>query len=891
MKSRSNTLCRATVVLLATLAGCDSIQNTESQLKRADAQLAMGHYAAARSDLAAAAEREPQNARVLVALTRAEIGLGNLTASEQYLARANAAGADKAALRSLRVAILFAAGKVDDQLKFLEAQDVSADSAMLAMRGTIFLWQKKFAEAAADLQAARRLAPDNVQVWLPTAQLYVTQGNMVAARAAFQRVVDAAPGATTNAEKIRGLVGLLELHLANNALPEATSVLQRLQDVAPNTVLTRFFRGRLALQSGDAPLAVTELTAVRSIAPNDMAAATLLGAALLAQGSREQATAILAEVVARNPANAYARKLLAQTQLANNEADAARRTLAAGDSETRPDAQADFLMASSLMKLNDISGAVHYLTKAADADPGNPLVLVELARARLMTGDLAGARAAIETIPPMKRDRNAQVLLVMANISGQDGATAARYLEQLVAANLSNLELVAVAGTFALRLGHVVAAGRYFNQVLAKNPNHVTALAGAAQIAIQNANYAAAEKHLLAILDVDKANQPAFLTLASLEQRRGDVVAARGWLERAIAADPTVATARLVLARLEFGTGNAPKANGLLDQAISLASNKVTVTEAAGEIARDAGQFEAAAARFAAAIRLGSKSAPLQLARAQMDQKRPKAARATLASVTAAPYSEPAGIMLVALDVQERQFDAALAQIARLRAGGMSEARALELQGDVNQAAGQRAAAVAAFEKSQGLLPTRGVALKWFQALLAGQARTPEKPLVAWLARQPADTQVRTVLAMHLQQIGKTAEAIRHFELAIAGSPSANAAALNNLAWAYYQVGDQRALATARSAYAGNEANPEIADTYGWLLVESGEVAEGQAILAAVVAKGVVNPSTRYHLAVARSRNKDIATARRDLSTLLASRVAFAEQAEAERLLAALGPP
>ena len=73
MKSRSNTLCRATVVLLATLAGCDSIQNTESQLKRADAQLAMGHYAAARSDLAAAAERGARFPLVEAGLAKADI--------------------------------------------------------------------------------------------------------------------------------------------------------------------------------------------------------------------------------------------------------------------------------------------------------------------------------------------------------------------------------------------------------------------------------------------------------------------------------------------------------------------------------------------------------------------------------------------------------------------------------------------------------------------------------------------------------------------------------------------------------------------------------------------------------------------------------------------------
>ena len=51
--------------------------------------------------------------------------------------------------------------------------------------------------------------------------------------------------------------------------------------------------------------------------------------------------------------------------------------------------------------------------------------------------------------------------------------------------------------------------------------------------------------------------------------------------------------------------------------------------------------------------------------------------------------------------------------------------------------------------------------------------------------------------------------------------------ALNNLAWLYFETKDARAIDTAKRAVALAPNAAEVLDTYGWILVQTGNKAEG----------------------------------------------------------------
>jgi Flp pilus assembly protein TadD len=112
-----------------------------------------------------------------------------------------------------------------------------------------------------------------------------------------------------------------------------------------------------------------------------------------------------------------------------------------------------------------------------------------------------------------------------------------------------------------------------------------------------------------------------------------------------------------------------------------------------------------------------------------------------------------------------------------------------------------------------------------------------------------------------------------------------NGAALNNLAWAYSEQKDPRALATAEQAYKAAGTNPAVMDTLGWMLVEQGNSARGLPLLQKAVAGAPNAPEIRYHLAVGLHKSGDKNGARKELETLLAQNRPFPQLEEARSLL------
>ena len=113
----------------------------------------------------------------------------------------------------------------------------------------------------------------------------------------------------------------------------------------------------------------------------------------------------------------------------------------------------------------------------------------------------------------------------------------------------------------------------------------------------------------------------------------------------------------------------------------------------------------------------------------------------------------------------------------------------------------------------------------------------------------------------------------------------ANPAALNNLAWAYQQENDARALPTAEQAYKLAAQSPAVMDTLGWILVQKGDTARGVDLLRKAVNLDPKAPEIRYHLAAGLAKAGDKAAARQELEQSLAGGKPFAAMDDAKSLL------
>ena len=168
-------------------------------------------------------------------------------------------------------------------------------------------------------------------------------------------------------------------------------------------------------------------------------------------------------------------------------------------------------------------------------------------------------------------------------------------------------------------------------------------------------------------------------------------------------------------------------------------------------------------------------------------------------------------------------------------------------------------------------------------------APNPAASLEKWLAEHPKDHSVRQLYADSLRVAGNSAGAAAELEKVIADQPD-NVSALNNLAWVYYLARDPRAVATSRRAFQRAPKVPEVADTHGWLLVESGALKEGIEVLeAADATAGAQQGEIRFHLAAALARAGQRERAVGLLTDILANAGPFPSQTQAAELLKSLG--
>ena len=122
--------------------------------------------------------------------------------------------------------------------------------------------------------------------------------------------------------------------------------------------------------------------------------------------------------------------------------------------------------------------------------------------------------------------------------------------------------------------------------------------------------------------------------------------------------------------------------------------------------------------------------------------------------------------------------------------------------------------------------------------------------LEQWTANAPDDLGSQALLAMLLHGEGMPEGALPIYER-LYSAGEANMLVLNNLAWLLHERADPRSLEIAFKAYELNPNRPEIADTYGWILFNSGERDRGLSILQQALLAYPTQTEIAYHTAVA----------------------------------------
>lgn len=920
--SRHGSLARTALLAIALstgLSACDRFISTDSRVERAQAHYAKGAYRPAMSELKVALQKEPGHAIARLELAKLSLALGDLASADKELARAADAGANPSAVRTLRYQVLFDRGDAEGVKRLLAEDTTLAPERRALFEARVALIERDPARARLALDAALAAAPDDPEALLDSARLAASEGQTEAgmklpdrlqgvpefhARALYLRAalemglgtyreardtlqLAQSEGKTLRVpEQIAIAMAQTEVDLALNDPAAAEHSIAGVDQWARGSVVSHYLRARIALSKRDFPGAVAECQRVLAIDPQHVQAQLLLASAHISSGSLEQAQDTLTRLLAAKPDIVTARKLLAQVHLGRNEPENARKVLA---DVAAADADTAWLLGTALLHSGSTTTAVEHLERALAANPTDAARSIDLASIYISSNAADKAIALLEGIPAESPHApRAKILTVLAAAAGKPRAEARREIAQLAARHPNDAGLLVAAGSVLGSSGDFEGARRLLAQALALEPKRIETRLAVARLNVSERNLDAAQSDLLEVLKIDSANQPAHLALAEISWTRADRAGSRKWLEDAIKADPASIDARLRLAQVSFIEGDGGRARSLLDQVLAVSKDRKSALTSTGRVLAQAGMSDEALARFKEAAAAGSREANLDTARVHLGLDDLSSARTAVnAALAANPQSREARKLMIAIDARDGQVERAFEQARNLNPTA-SPASLATLRGDLQGMARDFAAAAASYESAQRLEPTAQGAIKLFEARRVAKVDAPERSLTQWLERSAQDADVRRVLGLYYETVGQTDRAVAEYEKLVAAD-AADPSVLNNLAWSLHQKGDPRAQELARKAYERAPQQPEIADTYGWILVRMDKVSEGLPVLQSALAKQSRNPDIQYHAAVAYSRTGDAPRAKALLAEALKSGENFTSRPEAEQLLRSMG--
>jgi putative PEP-CTERM system TPR-repeat lipoprotein len=356
-----------------------------------DSHLALKNPDAARDAYAAAVAADPK----FVPAIRGQARLAGLAGDEKE----TAAKLDEALTiapedpETLELkARLMLARKESDQALALYRKAVAAKPDMLGAHAaivSILMQKKEVDEAAKQVAAMKRVAPNHPQTLYLQAWVALRKNDLPTARAAIQEHLKVAP------ENPLGLLlaAAIEYELQSYGMAEQYS--SQVLAVAPRHPLAWRLLVNSYLRTGQPNRALERLQPVLGQFSNNPAMLTLAGEVFMANGDPKRAGDYFAKAAAIDPKNAQSRTGLALTHLAQGESETGIRELEQVVS-SGSDLRADFMLISAYVRQRQFDKALAEVDRVEKKQPNTALVANVRGGVLLVKGDVDRARKEFE---------------------------------------------------------------------------------------------------------------------------------------------------------------------------------------------------------------------------------------------------------------------------------------------------------------------------------------------------------------------------------------------------------------------------------------------------------------------------------------------------------------
>ena len=830
--------------------------------------------------------------RLILPLARAYVGSGDfeqvISWGEQH--KDKISGVQLADLLAVHGRAYFGLRQFADakEAYVLSNQTMENTDAMLGLAQLLAV-EDDYDGAANQIKAILEQQPEHIDSLILAGRLALKQEDLPGAISYFSRVIDQQP------KHIQARLMRAETYLRSRQLDLAEQDVEKITGYQGGELpAVLFIKARLQLERKDYEQVILLAEKTIRAAPGHLPSFYLAGAGHYALKNYEQAQFYLRKYHSANSINHQANRLLAATYAKLGDQDAIIDMLeAAAEQGVVQDGKLLYLLGSAYFQTGNLEKGNEILAQAVALEPDLPELKARAAIGKMAAGDLDAAIADLQTALVEDEDNQlTRSMLVLAYLRAKQVGQALAVANQGVDKFPQQAPYYHLKAVALQQNNEPQAAKVALELAVEKNPEYTPSLFSLAQLAAVAGELDKATVFLDRVLSVAPENLRALLAKAEILARQQDEQGALALLDQAVITNPAASAPvtlkinyllkkqeqekALTVAR-QFELAN-PKSL----QAQSLLARTLTQVKRYPEAQRVLEQIVEQADRDVAHRML--------LVDVLVKQQDFNTALNVVDQVLAIRRDIiQARIARVQILVAQQQYEAALAEANGIQGNEQTVAMANQLKGDIYRYQGKQKEAVTYYEQAFSVLKNPGLMVRLSEIYLSSdQTDSAKTTIQKYLDWKPNDVLARMRLADIYQRQGQVEKAVSEYE-AILDVQGGYVPALNNLAWIYNERQDKRALGLAEKVSQLVPDNPEVMDTYGWVLLTHKQYKKALGVIQRAASMAPTNGDIRYHLAVALHKNDNNDQARKELRRLLQSDQKFTEMANARALLKQLG--
>ena len=548
------------------------------------------------------------------------------------------------------------------------------------------------------------------------------------------------------------------------------------------------------------------------------------------------------------------------------------------------DARADVLVSQAYAQLfqGNVEAARQAMQQAIAAHPAGLRTPVVSALLTGVDGNYEAASTAIDQVLATQ-PKSVEALRAKATIAQGKGdlSSAIQALQALTRLRTDDVGAHYAATSLLWQAGRIADARAQVERMQAAAPNHPRTQHLLALLAIRDEKPTAARDHIAQALKGDPDFGPTLLLSGMVNSQLGDYELAEKDLSKLLARNASNLAARQALINLLLRTQRTDRALALAKELVADAPRQPEALKVAAAAYLQAGDAKTAQPLFEKVTTQGATDARVLtgLALARMASGDTNLGISTLIEASAADESAiEADLALVRHYVARKEFDKALASLAVMAKKRPGDVRILLLEGEVLFAAGRKAEARTAFERTAELQPDSVVALRQLARLdlAENKPEAAKKRFEDAIARQPKEANFLLAYAEWLNGTNADPATVRAtIEKAVALAPSSVNPHAALIAFHAQRQDYERALLAAEEATTAIPGNERLLTALAEIQSRSGKPELAAVTLARAIQIAPASPELLVLLADVQQAMGASDLARESLRKALSLRAGF----------------